>query len=257
MKIKPVESIISPNYPDKYSSESKQAVSQAMPIRWKKAPLALSLSAAVALGLSGCQERETPNTDGNPPDPQTQAPVIPGEVFIPLFEFGEGTGGFVCIAINAPAFFSEEEAFAILASSFKEAGLTVDTTSGLSLPDLSDISIEFISIDKTEQIPNPSGIAASSFSTKSTAQKLAESNPLLAVFYDPVVYGDMDYNTEDWQSAHEKAVEQAKVESEQLLRQQANAFIEWLQQEGLIQEPSNTDYLVLGGVPMPIITEEE
>ena len=252
MKIKPVESISTPNYPDKYSDESRKAAINAIPIRWKKAPLALSLSAAMAIGLTGCQEYVTTGTPPIPVPPlgsdgvtyPTSEYIIMGDTvpiptpvdgYIPLFEFGEGTGGFVCIAVNAPAFFSEEEAFAILASSFSEAGLTVEEkTNGINILDLPQISVEFMSLQHAQHTPDPSGLSASSFNIKSVAKARAESNPMLAVFYDPVVYGEMDYSDEDWQSAHEKAVEQAKEQSEQLLRQQAAAFIEWLQQEGLL-----------------------
>jgi len=360
MKIKPIESIAMPNYPDKYSDESRQAAINAIPLRWKTAPLALSLSAAVAIGLTGCAEKEdpekknhtptatitttatpkvttaattpkvadatvtsapetsttpktakvtdvtvtsatpkttattattTPNTSGTTStsrptttttprvtttttprttaEPRDVAPPEDG-TFIPLFEFGSGTGSIGCVAIAAPAFFSEEEAYAILASALKEHGLELAKNAGtlknINLPvtyeigyswdpytviqtppttktgDLqvhavNEISVKFVSSADARnwEVPFTGTRMTGSFvNVKEPAQILAESNPMLAVFYDPISYVNFNHNAEDWSTERERVRKAAIEQSGELLRQQVGAFIEWLQQEGLL-----------------------
>ena len=256
MKIKPVESIQAPNYPDKYSSESKLAVQAATPKRWLKVPLAISLSAAVALGLSGC-ELFGYTTAGEPmPCPSYPMGAETGEVisvnnlFIPLFEFGEGTGSIGCDSVASPSFMSEEEAFAILASAFGEAGLALiqnaDTLTNINLPivdshdwenrikgttngdldvhEVSGVPVKFVSTSDIKEWAGETLYYSSveSYPIKSAAQELADKNAYLAVFYDPVTFNSNNHRYTN------------RSESEELLREQANAFIEWLKTEGLI-----------------------
>lgn len=286
MKIKPVESIQTPNYPDKYSVESKLAVRAATPRRWLKAPLALSLSAAVALGLSGCEEfvivGKSPvpvNTDSPVNTDNYEEYVIMGDMpiptnlngfFIPLFEFGEGTGSIGCVAVAAPTFMSEEEAFVILASSFEEAGLelarnidTLETAFGYSLvhgvlgESSLPVYVKFVSqkdVQNWDLETHDDYDAFTCFRMKEAAQKLVKESTNLAVFYDPVTYINENEAMAIWKKyeeirelgldeletqwrcneIYEAARNKALEESAELLRQQVNAFIEWLKAEGLI-----------------------
>jgi hypothetical protein len=272
MKIKPVESITPPNYPDKYSAEHKQALTRALPKRWLKAPLALSLSAAVALGLSGC-EAPPFAIMGMTPIPTdergTDSATSDERMFIPLFEFGNGTGSIGCVSVNAQHFMSEEEAFAILTATFEEAGLelvrngtmlsnatipVVDTfdwenmnrgtTQGyLQVNEVAGISVKFVAYSdlrdwqwqpqEGEEVPPR--VSANSYDTKSAARTLAENNAELVVFYDPLYRGTLPgFNSENWREEIQNTREEWREKSEQLLQQQANAFVQWLQQEGLI-----------------------
>jgi len=298
MKIHPVEHSVAPNYPDKYAEETRRVLAATAPRRWIAAPLAAGLAATVAIGLSGCGERavmgdmpmptEVTIGDGIPYSTEYFAAIAVANV-IPLFEFGEGTGVIGCEVVNAPVFFSEEEAFAILAVAFAEAGLELNTnaklqkatlpvthiydgndgrpkdspktTQGDLLPDglVNGMAVEFVSmsdVEAWEYKDNESYSSVGGFSTIGAAKTLAENNPGLIVFYDPVNwvnYNDLprlemeegeDYEAygkryekdeafhSRYEAAREKAYGEARVNSEQQLRQQVQAFLAWMNTEG-------------------------
>ena len=300
MKIKPVDTVPVPGYPDKYAKETRKVVAMTRPRRWSGAPLAVGiLSAAMAIGLSGCTEGKLPKGSVEPlPPPFSSAVVsegLPGELggitmgepisvpidsFIPLFEYGEGTGSIGCVSIAAPVFMSEEEAQAILSAAFAEAGLEVDwspsTIEDAIIPvanfsmennksikikrgDLDidgmlglheSLPIEFVSVNDLDEWHEETGVESSVlvYDVRQTAQKLADGNPGLIVFYDPVSKPDFDKfrsferkdgeSDEDYYSRYDALLEEetkvASAKSEQLLREQANALIEWLRGEGVI-----------------------
>ena len=305
MTIKPVDSVPVPGYPDKYAKETQRMLTTARPRRWTGAPLAVGiLAAAVALGISGCGEK--PDTTGGAG--QTQAPFstpvmtdgflgnpeeitlggpfsIPFDSFIPLFEYGEGTGSIGCVSTAAPVFMSEEEAYAILSAAFAEAGLEIswtpstleeatipvtnlfpmtgdasvttkfgdlnadgllETSSGLTI----SLPIEFVSSKDFDNWHKNTGIwvSVSDYNLLEAARALAENNPGLIVFYDPVaehnirrrlslmqedVEGDEVYRDRS-EPVYEEEAKAAYTRSELLLREQANALIKWLRGEGVI-----------------------
>ena len=122
MKIKPVTTTTTPKYPDKYDKNIKNILIKNKPNRWVGTPLVGLLSAAVTFSLSGCageelipQGPETPGTAITTPAVRPTEYILMGDVpgpyqeifqgtHIPLFEFGEGTGGIGCMAITAPVF---------------------------------------------------------------------------------------------------------------------------------------------------------
>lgn len=153
MKIRPVEYMPEPAYPDKYG-KAMQVLLSAKPRRWWGTPLAAGvLSATIALSVSGCDYvtmgdvRQMPAASASPSPgtvPNTTPLASPGiedyvtmgepAVFpcmVPLFEFGEGTGAMGCVMVAGPVFMSEEEAFVILSAAFEEAGLTLEHTSAV------------------------------------------------------------------------------------------------------------------------------
>jgi len=269
MKIEPIDYLCKPNYPDKYSNESRQALSSSFPKRWLKTPLVLSLSAIIALGANGCNSVPTITLECGC-EPSLTAGIITNDLIVPLFIHGEGTGGIGCISIAAPVFMSEEDAYAILASAFEDAGLTLFKNTGIledaTVPLIYDsyperwetqhadlyvheaigISVTFVSqrdVSRWERsiqdidadgsiIINVS--SAKSWDMKRAAEVLAKNNTSLVVFYDPVsyvVYGDSGIQSKEIFSS----VQDARKASEALLRQQVIDFSEWLQSEGLIQ----------------------
>ena len=264
------------------------------------------LAATVALGLSGCVEKP-PDTTGGAGQSQVpfSAPVvsdgslgnpegialggpfsIPFDSFIPLFEYGEGTGSIGCDSVASPVFMSEEEAFAILSAAFSEAGLEIDwsssTLEGATIPvtnlfpmrvspsvtttkqgDLNadglletlsgltiSLPIEFVSSKDFDAWHKNTGMesSVSSYNILEAAKTLAENNPGLIVFYDPVSSPDFDKlwsferkdgeSDEDYtiryQTVRDEEAKAANAQSELLLREQANALIEWLRGEGVI-----------------------
>lgn len=204
--------------------------------------------------------------------------TMPYGSMIPLFEYGEGTGAIGCVSIAAPVFMSEEEAFAILSAAFAEAGLTLskeaETRENTNLPVTNiyeigeeesryetvqkdivpdgilayDLPLLFVSTKDVENWHKDTGMASSvsSYNVKKAAQTLAENNPNLVVFYDPIARLDYDklwaLEREDGESdeayyARRSAVEQeeanaVRAESERLLRLQAEAFVKWFQDGG-------------------------
>lgn len=204
--------------------------------------------------------------------------TVPYGSMIPLFEYGEGTGAIGCVSIAAPVFMSEEEAFAILSAAFAEAGLTLSqeakTLEGANLPITNiyesedeerhyataqedivpdgllgdDLPVIFVSTADVASWHKDTGMmsSVSSYDVKKAAQTLAEANPNLVVFYDPIAQVDYEklwaLEREDGESdeayyARRSAVEQeesniARTESERLLRSQAEAFIAWLEDGG-------------------------
>ena len=206
---------------------------------------------------------------------------IPFDTLIPLFEYGEGTGTIGCVAITMPVFMSEEEAFAILSSVLAEDGLTLHhdilTLSDAVLPvtDLYSFSnegdpacktkdgvltadgfidfgerlpVEFVSVSDINAWQGSDNLASVSvYDMKTAARTLAENNPGLVVFYDPVGMGDIDKlmameREEDesdesfstrYEALKEECEQSARNKTERLLRDQAEAFVAWLRTEGI------------------------
>jgi len=256
MEIQPVETAFTPEYPDKYEKEAQQTLAKSLPRRWISAPLAVGLlSAALALGTSGCGEEGpfTFTTLGVPlqvPSGLRSLPlderIIPPGLVIPLFEYGAGTGSIGCDSVASPVFMSEEEAFAILAATFAEAGLTLSSTDitlkNVSIPatnprrargnlsvdgvlELGEgIPVEFVSTKDVEnwQVSLSLGSTVQTYDLIGAARTLAENNPGLVVFYDPAVYFSAYSNG----FIHDQR--EAREQAEALLREQALAFIDWL-----------------------------
>lgn len=274
-----------PKYPDKYKEEVRRALLSARPNRWRGASLAaVGLSAVVVLSMSGCSlvhsSSPTEPFDQYVVAGGSTAPfsTLPYDSMIPLFEYGEGTGAIGCVSIAAPVFMSEEEAFAILSTVFAEDGLTLgqgtEILDNINLPVTSiyeseneeslykteqedlipdgllrhTLPVIFVSTKDVEDWNEDTGMesSVSSYNVKKAAQTLAENNPYLVVFYDPIASLDYDklltLEREDGESdeayyTRRSAVEQeeadaARAESERLLRLQAEAFITWLEDGG-------------------------
>jgi len=295
MKIEPVKTTPVPGYPDKYNGQARIALSYATPYRWIGAPLAVGvLSATVALGLTGCGDNlriagnaSIPNgTETNPSidygniTPGVSSPTPSLSKFIPLFEYGDGTGSIGCVSITAPVFISEDDAMAILSAAFTEAGLSLNqgarTMEDATIPvtDLyissdedntlkrqGDLTIDgtldvtpnlpvvFVSMEDVETWHGDSEVysTVSVYKMREAAKTLSENNPGLVVFYDPQALPDYDKlmgleqkegeSDEDysarWQEVSQEVRQAAKAESEQLLREQAEALINWLRAEGI------------------------
>ena len=273
MKIEPVKNMSAPRYPDKYTKEVQNALAAAHPQRWRTKPLVVgALAATVAIGLNNCSygaegapvmppEQVAPRGDITTTSPSAAATFQPIGVtsgenisfptgIIPLFEYGGGTGSFGCVSVAAPYFMSEDEAFAIMKAAFAEANMELSKnrkgqqtilplaiiaargddapetiTSSMMLDGLAnDMPVEFVSqadIVKWKYLLD-TGLSIRSYYMKYAAQILTKNNPGVVVFYDPVSYvGSKNTRME------------ARTESEQQLRNQVRAFIEWLNAEGM------------------------
>ena len=192
---------------------------------------------------------------------------------VPLFEYGEGIGAFGCVSVASPYFMSEDEAFAILKAAFAEAKVELSKNikeqqiilpaniiaargddapetiaSSLMLDGLANgMPVEFVSeadvVAWKYGRPDP---IVSFYQIKNIAQTLSENNPGLVVFYDPVSYAHSESKRTEQKKGESREAFRARyqalcdhvenetiIESEQQLRNQVRAFIEWLNAEGM------------------------
>jgi hypothetical protein len=281
VKIEPVIATIAPKYPDKYDKEIKKILMTSKPARWIGTPLVGLLSAAVTFSLSGCAAEDiNPHNPGIPETAITTPAVTPtmhilmGDVpspyqeifqgtYIPLFEFGDGTGGIGCMAITAPVFMTEEEAFEVIAAAFAEAGLHLFRPDGYR-PDVNipvtnidgeevdpgktkqgilwgnemmtlgthDLTVKFVSKEDVakwhEDIDGGPRISWSNFDIKQAALTLAENNTAMVVFYDPVA------GVVDW-LAVTRDFEREDDDSEETFFARRDALWEEAQREALVE----------------------
>jgi len=215
------------------------------------------------------------------PPPNESEMLISLDMLIPLFEYGEGTGVIGCVAIAAPVFLSEEEALAVVLAAINEADMSLfwgaaelrnarlpvtnlyetgvvegnnKTISGNLTPDRAIwrnsllIPMFFVSKSDIEAWHEDQGYMASVsvYDIKRAAQTLADNNPGLVVFYDPISLvdyselweitkmdgeSDKDYEAR-WSAKMHELTQAARAESESLLRQQVEAFVKWYREVG-------------------------
>jgi len=280
MKIKPVIATTIPKYPDKYDKDIKNILVSSKPNRWIGTPLVGLLSAAVTFSLGGCAgEQLNPHEPGAPGTVISNPAVIPTEhilmgdvpspyqeiftgTYIPLFEFGDGTGGIGCMAITAPVFMTEEEAFEVIAAAFAESGLYLSQHAS-HRPDVNfpvtnidgdevdrnktvqgdlrgdeimlllthDLTVKFVSKDDVirwkEDDDGTPRVSFSSFNIKQAAMTLAENNTAMVVFYDPVA------NMVDYSITYD--IEQEDGESDDAFFARLDAIREELQKKALAE----------------------
>jgi len=256
IKVSPVRKKTIPQYPDQYSVQLNQLLLANKPLRWSAAPVAGTvLSAVVLLGLAGCgaaEERAYPPT--------------------PLFEHGEGIGVYGCVAIAAPMFLSENDAFAILSDEFAKLGMTVikggPTAENIQIPqydpcgewsgnkeittakgsltfDFSvkeeSIVMEYVSKDNAlEWEHGDMLVSVSSTNYKELARTLnnslntAYTQSVQGIFYDPAE--SARYYSDDFSPTFDREQEIAKARERALaaLRAQIKDFIAWLAAQGII-----------------------
>lgn len=292
MNIKPVKKITPPRYPDQYTVDLDQLLLSNVPLRWRAAPLAGTvLSAVVLLGLSSCSGSggRTPGSGDVPsplssyeipedsPEPSeeyvTMGETMPIQAQPPVFEHGEGIGVYGCVAVNAPVFLSEDDAYAIIRDEFERVNLSVSMGSGraidVQLPlvnqndgmitgaqtgdlcfDFSvfkqetdqDIVLEFISRDDIRKWADNGELQSSVEiipfleSAKVLRDGLADRslNKKCGVFYDPSECVTVDHNWENWSESFSQAEAEAKERAAEALRSQVRDFIDWLAAQGII-----------------------
>ena len=236
--------------------------------------------------------------DGIRHTPNSQVSPESTGISVPLFAYGDGFGAFGCVSVTAPMFLSEDEAAAIINSEAERLGVTFDIVNspkitGAAIPETSlgryedlgtisgeldtdghseelGISYEFVSRDdyrEWEAKGKGPTSTVSLFDIKDAAARLAENNPDLAVFYDPLNYivdfsaeydkwlneyvtskgldptgefyerlTDDDYDEMDrkWSELYDKYQAITREQTEEDLRAQVRDFIMWLTAQGVI-----------------------
>ena len=123
MKVKPRRFCLPPGYPEKEEFFAALDDAGYLPSRWAKNSVVMA-ALGMTLALSACSapaaEDVTGAAEGETGAAETETKADGRAVFTaavaPVFIHGEGSGGFGCVAVTSPYFFSEAEAFEIIRS---------------------------------------------------------------------------------------------------------------------------------------------
>ncbi|MHB0998916.1 MAG: hypothetical protein ACYC27_06690 [Armatimonadota bacterium] len=125
MKIIPVKKYVIPDFPTHDILDEHPELLRLVPERWQRNPIVLSALAGLCLLVLSSKELSAA--------PSKAAPRI-----APIFQHGEGSGSFGCMAVNSPVFLSEAEACRVIIDEGKRAGITfvskVQTLRSVSVP---------------------------------------------------------------------------------------------------------------------------
>jgi len=275
-KVCPVRRQVVPHYPDQYSTQLNHLLLENKPLRWRAVPVTgVVLSAVVMLGLAGCGAVTLGSPNLLPtPDNITMGEVASPPIYgTPFFEHGEGIGVYGCMAVAAPIFLSEADAFAIIRDEFQKLNLTVvqsDATVTTRIPMVdtngsdqpintqegqlvfdfavqgTTIAMEYVSHDDLQAWEStPSQSSVSTYPYKEAARALNNSlndtdlPNKHGVFYTPAVQADYSelYTITDpdaWEAASEQLTLETQQRTEEALRAQVQDFIAWLSAQGVI-----------------------
>jgi hypothetical protein len=129
MKVKSITRYENPAYPVKNYISSVNAFMNLKPNRWmRNASIGVALSTIISLTNSACSQK-TEGSDFGEAKKYLTAPI---------FEHGNGRGGFGCVSVAPPAFLSEEEALQVIQEEAKKQGVDFIATdkelAGIKLP---------------------------------------------------------------------------------------------------------------------------
>lgn len=264
MEIRPVKTYKVPGYPDKLTVLDDPDMLKRVPERWKNNARALfAMSALFAVTAAGCGP--VPDITSGKDDGKDSWIKNNLALVAPIFEHGDGRGGFGCVSVSPPVFLSEEEAMDVIRAEAKDAGITLESDSptlkSVRIPktmyykptdstkkgDLEldgydadkKIAVEFVSIDDYENwhIKEHDWVSAGSYNFIDAAKLLRNGlegktqGTTVGVFYDSAPF-DMSLWEQDL--SFEEMEEELKERSVENLRQQVRDFIEWLKGEGII-----------------------
>lgn len=114
MNLQPVKSYKTPQYPDKKIIFDNPDILKSVPKRWNKSvSTQIAFSSLLLMTLTACGPKNysSDNTGSK------EASVAP------IFEHGDGIGGYGCVSVAPPAFLSEEEAYQIINDEVKKMGI--------------------------------------------------------------------------------------------------------------------------------------
>lgn len=115
MELRPVKQYQEPTLPTRQIIDECPELLRLVPRRWQANPVVLSALAGVCTLMLGSRVLAD------------KQPAIVSKV-APIFQHGEGYGGFGCIAVNPPVLLSEDEARQVIVDEAKRSGVSfVDT----------------------------------------------------------------------------------------------------------------------------------
>ncbi|MFZ5986187.1 MAG: hypothetical protein ACOYWZ_03555 [Bacillota bacterium] len=138
MNIQPLRSYREPKYAEKNAVLDNPDILNSIPQRWmKNLRVKIAFSSLLLLTITACGSRFDSSDSSNmkegtmksvmdeAPDGnkgQDKAKNQEGKT-APIFQYGEGRGGFGCVSVSPPVFLSEEEAFQIISEEAKKEGI--------------------------------------------------------------------------------------------------------------------------------------
>lgn len=124
MNIQPLKSYKVPKYPEKKIVNYNKDILKTVPERWRKnIGVCIAFSSLLCITLTACGEKNGMNSKYNSSSNSTEGKDIVKCDVAPLFEHGEGIGGYGCVSVAPPVFLSEEEAYQIITDEAKRNGL--------------------------------------------------------------------------------------------------------------------------------------
>lgn len=163
MDLKPVKNYKSPNYPDKKIILTNPDMLRLVPNRWSKCiSTQIAFSSLLIMTLTACgQKYDNSSTSYIPENTPAGASVYNSEhpdnssnptgCVAPIFEHGDGIGGFGCVSVSPPSFLSEEEAYQIIRDEAKKRGVNLEKSNEL----LKDIQLPVTYMFPKKSMPNP------------------------------------------------------------------------------------------------------
>lgn len=209
---------------------------------------------------SSAVEAPVPSCE-NAPEPTPGPNLL--DANIPVFVHGMGRGSYGCESVAPPVFLSEEEALQVIREeaaaqgiAFQESLTISGTFPATSLDPMPDqpatatfdgditldgysstlkIGIEFVSQQDVADWAKPDDVMATveTYDMLDTAQRLSDTAPGVAVFYDPSSNDWEEFeDVYDYQEAAYVAAQKEK--SIEDLRAQVRDFLQWLSAQGVI-----------------------
>ncbi len=263
MRVQCIKNYKDPNYPDKGMIMKNPILLSTLPERWKTNRYATAaLSTLLLFTLTACGSK-----------PQTGVPVEKTAAVAPIFQHGEGRGGFGCMSIAPPSFLSEEEAFQVIWEEADKMGISFEKNgkelSEVRLPETKfylgstedinttktgkleldgydeskKIGFEFISKEDYTAWAKEQNMRSSvdDFDFLTTAQVLRDGlegktgESTIGVFYNTMVRPDKEEINKIMNNGNwEETEERFKNLAKEELRLQVKDFLEWLKAEGIM-----------------------
>lgn len=265
MRVQSMKHYRAPNYPDKKVIMENPMLLRSMPERWKgNRYVSAALSTLLLFTVTACGRGE----------PDHNAPMERAAAVAPIFQHGEGRGGFGCMSIAPPSFLSEEEAFQVISEEAGKMGIVFERDSKqfnkVEIPETKfylngdkekidstkpgnlkldgydaskKIGFEFVSREDYEAWSIEQGIRSSvdDYDFLSTAQILREGlegktlDSTIGVMYNTMVVPDREeINRIMNNGSWEEAEEKVKNVAKDELRNQIKDFLKWLKAQGVI-----------------------
>jgi len=112
MEISPLKRYPAPNFPSREILDDHPELLRRLPNRWRQSAV-VGAALVAACGIVAARWQTAPA--------QAAEPV---SKVAPIFQHGDGHGGFGCVAVNPPVLLSEDEARQIIDEEFKRRGVT-------------------------------------------------------------------------------------------------------------------------------------